>query len=210
MKAQDYLRKGAELLEQRGKDYDKPEGERSMGKCVRAFNAITGRDLSESEGWLLLQVLKDVRQWQNSGRFHADSAEDCISYAALKAEALQGEQLQKDITAMRLADPLACSGCVSGCFRCRTEEPAAAIDDDSERQQRIQQSGELAEEVYAAVDGWVKWDGEAGCPVVGVTCDIQFGDGEVRTRQEYPESYYWESSRCMHKDLVIAYRICKD
>lgn len=37
------------------------------------------------------------------------------------------------------------------------EEPAAAIDDDSERQQRIQQSGEMAEEVYAAIDGAPDW-----------------------------------------------------
>jgi len=32
--------------------------------------------------------LKDVRQWQNPNKYHADSAEDCVSYAALKAEAL--------------------------------------------------------------------------------------------------------------------------
>ena len=29
--------------------YDKPDGERSMGKTVAAFNAVTGRDLSEAE-----------------------------------------------------------------------------------------------------------------------------------------------------------------
>lgn len=36
----------------------------------------------------MLQLLKDVRQWSNPNSYHADSAEDCISYAALKAEAL--------------------------------------------------------------------------------------------------------------------------
>lgn len=36
----------------------------------------------------MLQLLKDVRQWSNPDIYHADSAEDCISYAALKAEAL--------------------------------------------------------------------------------------------------------------------------
>nr|WP_286948278.1 DUF6378 domain-containing protein [Pseudomonas sp. UBA6718] len=92
MRAPDYLRKAAELMDERGKQYDQPEGERSMGRAVRAFNAITGKDLTEPEGWLLLQVLKDVRQWQNPATFHADSAEDCVAYAALKAEALaQGE-----------------------------------------------------------------------------------------------------------------------
>ncbi len=73
-------------MEARAAQYDKPEGERSMGKAVDAFNAITGRDLTEPEGWLLLQVLKDVRLFQRPG-YHADSAEDCIAYAALKGEA---------------------------------------------------------------------------------------------------------------------------
>ena len=81
------LHRAASIMEDRAKEYDRPEGERSMGRCVAAFNAITGRDLSEPEGWLLLQVLKDVRQWQRPD-YHADSAEDCIAYAALKAEAL--------------------------------------------------------------------------------------------------------------------------
>jgi hypothetical protein len=80
------LDKAAQLMLERSTQYDKPEGERSMGKAVQAFNAITGRDLSEPEGWLLLQVLKDVRLFQRDG-YHADSAEDCIAYAALKAEA---------------------------------------------------------------------------------------------------------------------------
>ena len=86
--APDLLMKAADLLAERSKEYDTEEGERSMGKAVASFNAITGRDLTEAEGWLLLQQLKDVRQWQNDG-YHADSAEDCISYAALKAEALR-------------------------------------------------------------------------------------------------------------------------
>lgn len=76
-------------MRDRAAQYDQPQGERSMGRAVTAFNAITGRDLTESEGWLLLQVLKDVRQWQNPSQYHQDSAEDCIAYAALKAESLE-------------------------------------------------------------------------------------------------------------------------
>lgn len=87
-KATEFLSKALSLLEERGKDYDQPEGERSMGRTVTAFNAITGHSLKESDGWLILQILKDVRQNQNRDSYHADSAEDCISYAALKAEAL--------------------------------------------------------------------------------------------------------------------------
>ncbi len=84
--ATEFLHRAADIMTERAKQYDKPEGERSMGKCVAAFNIVTGRDLSEAEGWLLLQLLKDVRQWQRPG-FHQDSADDCIAYAALKAEA---------------------------------------------------------------------------------------------------------------------------
>lgn len=90
IKASEFLTDAASLLEERGKQYDKPEGERSMGKTVAMFNACTGRDLTEAEGWLLLQCLKDVRLFQRPG-FHLDSAVDGIAYAALMAEAKQSE-----------------------------------------------------------------------------------------------------------------------
>jgi uncharacterized membrane protein len=92
MKAHEFLGKAQALMLERGKQYDKPEGERSMGTAVTAFNTITGQSLTEAEGWLLLQVLKDVRQWQNPASYHADSAEDCVAYAALKAEALSSAE----------------------------------------------------------------------------------------------------------------------
>jgi len=69
-------------------EYDQPHGERSAGPTVLAFNAITGRNLTESEGWLFLQLLKDVRQWSNPNEYHPDSAIDSVAYAALKGEAL--------------------------------------------------------------------------------------------------------------------------
>lgn len=84
------LQVAADHMRARAATYDKPDGERSMGKTVVAFNAVTGRDLSEAEGWLLLQLLKDVRLFQRPG-YHADSAEDCIAYSALKAEAKMAE-----------------------------------------------------------------------------------------------------------------------
>lgn len=88
--AADYLRNAADIMAERGKQYDQPDGERSMGKCVAAFNAITGRDLTESEGWLFMLVLKQVRLFQRPG-FHLDSAEDAIAYASLLAESKQAE-----------------------------------------------------------------------------------------------------------------------
>lgn len=87
-----FLDRAKLLMKDRGQAYDKPEGERSMGKAVAAFNAITDHKLTEAEGWLLLQMLKDARQWQ-SPAFHADSAEDGVAYSALKSEALAREAL---------------------------------------------------------------------------------------------------------------------
>lgn len=88
MNAQDFLQEALDVMAERGKQYDKPDGERSMARAVAAFNAKTGRDLSEVEGWLLLQDLKDVRQFQNKEKPHMDSLLDCVAYAALKAEAM--------------------------------------------------------------------------------------------------------------------------
>jgi hypothetical protein len=85
--AEQFLSQAADLLIERGKQYDKPCGERSMGSTVKAFNAITNKALSESEGWLFMSILKRVRQFQ--GPYHKDSAEDSVSYSALEAEALE-------------------------------------------------------------------------------------------------------------------------
>lgn len=84
--APELLTDAANIMEERGKQYDQEGGERSMGKTVAAFNIITGRDLKESEGWLLLQILKDVRD-RTTEAPHEDSLVDGVSYSALKAEA---------------------------------------------------------------------------------------------------------------------------
>lgn len=86
--AESFLHQAAELMAERGKQYDQPGGERSMGKAVAALNAITGRDLTEAEGWLLMSLVKRVRQHSGAG-YHQDSAEDAVAYAALEAEALE-------------------------------------------------------------------------------------------------------------------------
>lgn len=91
--AQTILNAAAGHMQARAATYDNPEGERSMGKAVQAYNAITGRDLSEAEGWLLLAVLKNVRLFQRPG-YHADSAEDAVAYGALLAEAKAREVVQ--------------------------------------------------------------------------------------------------------------------
>lgn len=79
------------IQEQRAKDYDQPSGERSMGKTVAAFNAVTGRSgeraLSEADGWLLMCLLKMVRDQVKGATPHRDSIEDLVSYTSLYGEA---------------------------------------------------------------------------------------------------------------------------
>lgn len=84
--ASDYLKDGADLLSERGKQYDKSGQERSMEKIVRIFNDMTGQDLTTVQGWYFMQVLKDVRFFQNPETVHEDSLLDKINYAALLAE----------------------------------------------------------------------------------------------------------------------------
>lgn len=84
--APDLLDAAAGHMKQRAATYDKPEGERSIGATVDAFNAITGRDLRESEGWLLMTLLKLVRS-ESKDAPHRDSIEDLIAYSGLYGEA---------------------------------------------------------------------------------------------------------------------------
>lgn len=76
----------AQHMRDRAIAYDQPEGERSMGRVVAAFNAITGHSLTESEGWQFMSILKNVRAFAGSEP-HRDSLEDNVAYAALMAEA---------------------------------------------------------------------------------------------------------------------------
>ena len=84
--APELLNQAAQLLAERGKQYDKSGEERSAAAIVNAFNAITKRDLTPGEGWLFLVLLKAVRFYSNTETSHRDSLEDMIAYAALHAE----------------------------------------------------------------------------------------------------------------------------
>lgn len=92
MKADEILTAAAGHLRDRAATYDKPEGERSVGATVQAFNAVTGDGLmnTEERGWLFLQMLKAVRSQQ--GAYRADSYEDGAAYAALAGEAAARER----------------------------------------------------------------------------------------------------------------------
>lgn len=88
MSALDVLESAGKVIDSRGKEYDAINGERSGGRVAAAFQAITGKPFTAAEVYLVLQLVKDVRQWQRP-RYHDDSAIDCVAYAALKAEALE-------------------------------------------------------------------------------------------------------------------------
>lgn len=89
--AVDLLNEGKEILAQRGEEYESDGSqERSFPQVAIAFNAITGHELKGSEIALMLQILKDVRQWSQD-RLHEDSVIDGINYSALKGELLHKE-----------------------------------------------------------------------------------------------------------------------
>ncbi|HNC01569.1 MAG TPA: DUF6378 domain-containing protein, partial [Leptospiraceae bacterium] len=76
---EDFLDEAIKILYSRGEEYEKENKEENSFLAVAsAFNAITGKNLSPAEVALLLQILKDVRQWAKP-RFHKDSAVDCIN-----------------------------------------------------------------------------------------------------------------------------------
>lgn len=83
--AQGILEAAAGEMADRAKTYDKPQGERSMGATVKAFEAITGVHMTEQQGWQFMEVLKMVRS--NQGAYRADSFIDGAAYAALAGEA---------------------------------------------------------------------------------------------------------------------------
>lgn len=83
--AADILARAAEHMLDRASTYDAPDGERSMEPTVIAFNALTGNQLSETEGWLFMALLKIARS--NQGDYKADNYEDGTAYMSLAGEA---------------------------------------------------------------------------------------------------------------------------
>ena len=73
----------AEMLD-RAASRDTPEGERSMGRCVKAFNAMFGTELTETQGWQFMELLKMARS--AGGEFRLDDFTDGVAYAALAGE----------------------------------------------------------------------------------------------------------------------------
>lgn len=93
----------AKHMRDRAATYDKPEGERSMKQTVEIFNLFHKTTLTETQGWHLMEILKQVRFFTARG-YHGDSAEDSIAYGALRAEAHAREVLAAEALRPRAED----------------------------------------------------------------------------------------------------------
>ena len=93
MKADEILTRGADHIRDRAATRDMPEGERSMKRCVEAFNAQEGTSLTEAQGWRFMIQLKYARA--TAGKFNIDDYEDMSAYSALAAECEANENEQR-------------------------------------------------------------------------------------------------------------------
>ena len=84
MNAQEILLAASEAIGDRAASRD-TEAERSMARCVAAYNALTGHELTELDGWIFMAVLKLSRS--RAGRHHLDDYIDGAAYFALAGEA---------------------------------------------------------------------------------------------------------------------------
>lgn len=81
------LEQAADTMRERAAQRDKPEGERSMASTVAAFNALTGHNLSERDGWFFMVVLKMARACATpAGR--PDDYIDISAYGGLAGESV--------------------------------------------------------------------------------------------------------------------------
>lgn len=90
MKAYECLNQAQSEMQDRAATYDKPQGERSMANTVAMFNALTGFELSEEQGWKFMCCLKLVRSEQ--GTFKADNFIDGAAYFGLAGETASKRQ----------------------------------------------------------------------------------------------------------------------
>lgn len=88
MKAVDILKEAQGVMAQRGQQYEKKEEERSMPAVVKAFTAITGKEMTEHDGLIFMCCLKMVRACAavEQGKPSLDSYVDLAAYASLAGE----------------------------------------------------------------------------------------------------------------------------
>lgn len=88
----DILTVAGATIGNRGSERDKEDGERSMKRTVQAFNAIFSKDLTETQGWRFMELLKLSRSAE--GAFREDDYIDGVAYSALAAECEMQDQVR--------------------------------------------------------------------------------------------------------------------
>lgn len=86
MNASELLRRAADIIDQRGTEYDNTgiNQERSMPRICQLFSETTGRQMTIGEGYQFLIALKTARIERSPD--HLDSYLDRLAYQALKDE----------------------------------------------------------------------------------------------------------------------------
>lgn len=97
MDAIEILQTGISCIGDRASQRDLPDGERSMGRAVKAFNAIYGHQLTECDGWQFMSILKKARA--SAGEHRLDDYTDDAAYCALAGESAEREAEAKRIRA---------------------------------------------------------------------------------------------------------------
>lgn len=85
MRAPDILKRAAQHMEDRAAARDQAQGERSMRRTVDAFNALTGHQLTERDGWMFMVALKAARACTTPTGI-VDDYEDGAAYFGLAGE----------------------------------------------------------------------------------------------------------------------------
>lgn len=103
--APEFLEAASRAIGDRAAQRDCPTGERSMARAVDAFNAMTGHDLTEVDGWWFMVLLKMARA-QNGG-LQPDDFTDAAAYCALGGEAAVAEDQACQFMALLTGEELA-------------------------------------------------------------------------------------------------------
>lgn len=94
MTPEEILNTAKKEMRNRSVVYDSDSGERSMRATTEAFNAMTGQQLTEEQGWLFMICLKCVRSQQ--GKFREDSYVDGAAYFSLMGECAEKTRTKLD------------------------------------------------------------------------------------------------------------------
>ena len=73
-----------EILKERAKEYESPKGEKSMEQITHLFNTLFNKDLTPTQGYVFMVLLKLVRATKRG--FKEDTYIDAINYIALAGE----------------------------------------------------------------------------------------------------------------------------